>query len=425
MRRSLFAFVAPLAMVGLVACDTITDPDEPGTPVNLSFAPCIGSQDAPTWFAFQDGNGSWTRATATSSGAFNFTLSRGRGGIATYVPGDGLFIVYASTTEFQSYIPSCGGTVRNVSGTVTGYATLDNIRLSMTNSASMSNGVATVFGSQAAPAAFTLEDVEADVSDLVAVRYRTAATATTFEAFPNNVFIRRSVTGASTPLVDFSSSTEAGVPLQRSVNVTNLLAGESLTLFSDIATPRARARIAEYEATATGVAGSVSAPFYGLAASRLTTGETQVLSLLADRTVNSATSELRVGTLVYTDATDKQFAFGPALGPVTISGSSRPSASYTIQPSYANLWDVVFNQGTGASFRQIELLMTKAYLGTGTSATLAVPDLNGLSGFQSSWLLATGSTANWSFLAGNADISVLNNTAIAYIRADRSSTFTP
>ncbi|MEO5568047.1 MAG: hypothetical protein ABIR92_06120 [Gemmatimonadaceae bacterium] len=417
MRRSLFAFVA---LVGLVACDNITDPDEPGTPVNLSFAPCVGSQGAPTWFAFQDGNGSWTRATATSSGAFNFTLSSGRGGIATYAPGDGLFVLYATTAELQANVPSCSGTVRNVSGTVTGYASLDNIRILMNNSQ------ATVFGSQAAPAPFTLDAVESNVSDLVAVRYRTSASAATFEAFPTNVFIRRGVSGSSTPLIDFASGTEAGAPLQRSVTVTNLSAGEELQLYSNIVTSTTVGNIAVYEAASAISGGSVVAPFYGLAAAanRLVSGESQSLAISATRTVN-ATSESRFGALVYTDVADKQFTFGPSLGAVSISGSSRPSASYSIQTGYDNLWDVVFEQGSGASFRQLEVLMTRAYLGTGSMITLAVPDLSGVSGFQSSWLLIPGSMADWSFLATNGDLSILNNKAVAYVGADRSSTFVP
>lgn len=419
MRRSLFAFVAPLALVGLVACDAVTDPDEPGTPVNLSFAPCVGSQGAPTWFAYQDGTTSWTRVTATTSGAFNFTLSRGRGGIATYAPGEGLFIRYASTAELQAIVPNCSGTVRNVSGNVTGYAALDNISIVMNNSQS------TVFGSQTAPAPFTLEAVESNVIDLVAVRYRTTASGAAFEAFPSNVFVRRGVSGSTTPVVDFSSATEAGAPLQRSLTVTNISAGEELELFSYLATSTTTANMAVYEAAAAVSSGSAIAPFYGLAANRLVSGESQMLSIAAVRNINANTRESRFGALVYTDVTDKQFTFGPSLGAVSISGSSRPSASYTPQAGYENVWDVAFEQGSAGSPREIEVLVTKAYVGTASIVSLAVPDLSGVSGFESSWLLIPGSTANWSFLATNGDISILNRKAAAYVGADRSSTFTP
>lgn len=417
MRRLLVACAAPIVLLGLAACDATTDPDL-GEPVDLSFAPCVGASDSPTWFAFQDGDGSWTRVTA-SAGAFNFAIASGRGGIAMYTPADGLFIVYATTEELQANLPACGGNVRNVSGTVTGYASLDNIDLSMGNASDFFSGA-----ERTPPADFLIETVDANVTDLVGVRYRSSATTTEFELFPNNIFIRRGVTGTTTPTVDFASSTEAGVPSQRNVSVGAMSAGEYITVLSNIALKTVTANIAVYESSAI-ASGSVIAPFYGVPASRLETGESQMLVVEALRDINTNTYERRIATSVFVDPTDRTITLGPALGNVTVTGTSRPSATYTIQNEYDNLFDVVFSQGSGLSARQAEVLATRAYLDNATSVTLTVPNLVGVSGFSSSWLLTTGVSSNWNFLATDADLSFLNSKALTYRRADRSSTFTP
>jgi hypothetical protein len=112
---------------------------------------------------------------------------------------------------------------------------------------------------------------------------------------------------------------------------------------------------------------------------------------------------------------------------VTVSGSSRPGATYTVQADYDNLFDVVFEQGNGSTFRRVEILATNEYLGGGalSTVTLAVPDLSGASGFSSSWLLVPGISSTWTFLATDADLSILNSKPITYRGADRIAVFTP
>ncbi|HET9424999.1 MAG TPA: hypothetical protein VFO55_06470, partial [Gemmatimonadaceae bacterium] len=263
MRRMLLAVIAPVVLGGLAACDNVNEPD-PGEPVAISFAPCVGSPDTPTWFAAQDGSGSWTRVTPNASGAFNFTIASGRGGMAMYTPDEGLFVVYASTAELQANTATCGGSVRSVSGTVTGYATLDNVNFQM------GTGTGIVFGSTTAPAPFTIQNVEANASDLIAVRYRTAAGSATFEAYPDKVVLRRGVTGSTTPEISFASATEAFTPVQRNLNVTNLAVGEALGLYSYIGMQTTLSNIALYEGSSSFVSGSVTAPFYGLSSGALT-----------------------------------------------------------------------------------------------------------------------------------------------------------
>jgi hypothetical protein len=112
---------------------------------------------------------------------------------------------------------------------------------------------------------------------------------------------------------------------------------------------------------------------------------------------------------------------------VTVTGSSRPGATYSVQTQYDNLFDAVFEQGNGASFRRVEILATNGYLGGGalSTVTLAVPDLSGTSGFSSSWLLVPGISSTWTFLATDADLSILNSKPVTYQGADRITVFTP
>lgn len=412
MRRLLFA-CASAALVGLVACEDLVGPG--GDAVDLSYAPCAGADDNPVWFAAQDGEGAWRRVNPSASGSFDFSVSSGKAGVAM-LTNDGLFVIYATTDELKSNFPSCGGSVRSITGSVVGYTTSDDVNLAVGTSSTV------VFGTDSPPAPFTLAAVDATANDLVAVRYR----QTSFEAFPNNVVIRRNVSGTSTSTVDFASATEAGAPLNRTLSVSNLEAGEELKVYSYVGLRSTTANIAAYEAAPALSSGQATAPFYGVAGSRLEAGEGQMIYVNAGKTILAAnTHGSRFMTFVFTNPSDRSMTLGPALGNVTLTGTARPSASYNVQSGYDNLYDVVYKQGSGTNTRQVEVVATNSYLDGATTVTLTVPDLSDVSGFSSSWLLVPGVAAGWAFLATNADIAILTGKPITYQGADRASTFTP
>ena len=417
MRKLLFGF-ATIALVGVVGCEEIIGPI--GDPVDLSYAPCLGGSDNPIWFGFQDGDGSWQRVNETASGSFDFSIASGRGGIAMVNPNEELTVIYATTEELQALAPACDGSVRNVNGSVTGYATADNVQLFMGSSEDV------VFGSTAPPALFTLFSVEATATDLVAVRHRSSSgSGVTFELIPNSVFLRRNVTGTTTSLVDFSSATEAGAPLRREINVTNVVSGEGVSAYSFIALGSTVAPIAEYETSTALVSGSVIAAFYGVPATRLNSGEAHSTSVVARRVVGS-NEERRISSFVFSNPVDQSLTLGPALGPVTVTGSSRPSASYSVQAAYDNMFEAVFAQGSGSTARQVRLISSSGYLDGATSVTLTVPNLVGVSGFSSSWLLVPGVSSFWAFQANDADLAAwLSDRPITYQAADRIAPFTP
>ena len=412
MRRLTAGLLASFALTGLVACDGTTDPD-PGNPVDLTYAPCVGAPEYPAWFAFQDGDGAWTRVQPTN-GAFEFTISQGRGAIA-YHTDEGLAVEYASTEEFEANLTDCVGSVRSVAGTATTYSTLDNVRVVMGNSQDYIDG-----GSTPAPGAFSLDAVGPDVTDLIAVRYRLTNT----EEFPTSIVLRRSVTGSTTAPVDFGS-VEAAVPVQRNVNVTNVFAGEDLRVLSQLTTPTTVAPIAFFAPATALVSGATIAPFYGVSASRLAAGEGHRLFALAERVVSTTATESRFTSAAFVDPVDRAVTLGPSLGGVVVSGTSRPAATYTIQAEYDNLWTVAFEQSTTTNFRRIEVVMTRGYAGSGSTVTLAVPNLSGVAGFQQTWLLVPGTPADWEFLATDADPVVLAGAPLSYQGATRGARFTP
>jgi hypothetical protein len=420
MRKLLFTGATTVALIAVAGCEDIVGPI--GDPVALSYALCEGAEDMPSWFAVQDGDGSWQRVSESASGSFDFEIASGRGGIAMYTPGGsdpGLYVVYATTEELEANMPACNGSVRTVTGSVTGYATADNVALAMGASDDV------VFGSEPPPSFFSLPNVDATVTDLVAIRYRTSSGGNVaFESIPNNVVLRRNVTGTSTSLLDFSSATEAGAPLRREINITNSVSGEAISVRSSVALNSTVALIAAYDTYSALVSGSVIVAFHGLPAARLNSDETNVTRVSATKSAGSG-SETRYSSFVFSNPVDQSLTLGPALGAVTVAGSSRPAATYNVQASYDKLFDVIFSQGNGSTARQIEVLATSAYLDGATTVTLAVPNLSGVAGFSSDWLLVPGVSSFWDFFAADADASLLTGRPIAFQGAQRASTFTP
>lgn len=414
MRKVLFGLIAPVAVLS-IACDPITDPG--GDPVSLSVGWCAGSSEAPTWLAVQDGDGQWARVTPVN-GVFDFELRSGRGGLATHTAGDGLLVIYATTEEFQQTLTTCTAPAHNVSGTVAGYAFSDGIELWM--------GGASYFisGSTTAPAPYLLEGVNGSSTDLIAHRYRTTATTTTFERTPSRVALRRGVGGTDGGAIDFSS-TEATAALERSLSITNVAVGEALSITSYIAMKTSSAAIAEYFADNAVAAGATLVPFYGIAGSLFQSGETHQLIVEAFKELTVSSSEQRVAGLVFTDPVDRAVTLGPVLGPISLSGSAHPSATYTVQQDYDGVLEARFVQEGSAGTRTVDVVQTRGYGGNTSSVTVSVPNLSGVSGYSSSWQLSPGLSTGWGFAATNAGLSLLNSSPQSYIAAIRSGLFTP
>ena len=415
MRRK--ALVACALLTG-VACTIDNGTTEPGTPVSINWENCINDFNAPTWMAIKDGDGAWTRISPTN-GVFTFTIRSGRVAMATYVGGL-LTINYTTTDEANASRPNCIGARRSVTGTLTGYTSLDNVTLQA------DLGAATVSGSTPAPASFTLDDVTPLTFDVLAVRARSTTTAGVFTTTPSSVFIRKAQSASPLSLIDLNSTTEAGAPTSKTLTISNAASGEDLAVFSSLNTPTTAINLSTYGTTLGTVSGAVTVPIYGVPASRLGTSDAQTVDVLTSVQVSGSASTSRGAAVSFGDIADKAVTLGPAIGTVTVSGTARPKLTYTIQPEYNRIFQVDFTQGTGISSRAIEIVMTQGYVGSSaTQVSLETPNLSGLSGFQSAWLLAPGATASYSFSAASATYSIYLKNNQSYLSAGRAGSFIP
>lgn len=417
MRRIFLGAVTSVALLAMGACTSDVTPPI-GTPVTINWTPCINDADFPAWFAVQDGSGAWTKVASTG-GVFTFTVNSGKAGVATYANGQ-LTIAYATSTELNGFKPSCTGSRRTVSGTVTGYSSADDIEIQM------EQGSASISGTSLAPASFQLTNVAPGAVDVLAVRSRSSVTPFTIQVTPSAVFIRRAQSTSPLAAIDLNSTVESGAPLSRTVTVSNAANNENLFALSDLSTSTSSITMSLYSVVLGTVTGNVAALFYGLPSTRLSTGETQNLLVGSTKTLSASSSESRFAATTFTDVADKTVALGPTLGTVTVAGSARPSASYVIQTGYDQIFQLDLDQGSGSASKSIQLLMTRSYAGaSATAVTLLMPDLTGVAGFLPAWQLSTGTTATWTFYAGSDALGGFNGTTQAYTAASRYATFTP
>ena|SRR5438067_10132696 len=403
-----------LALAAVAGCSSDTGSTEPGNPVSIVWAPCINDVDAPAWFAVQDGTKAWTRVTP-SNGVFTFTVTADQVGVATFANGL-LSVLFATPGEIKSLASTCGTARRSVSGTVTGYTSPDQIAIQA------EAGGASVSGGTTPPAQFVLTDVAPSSFDVLATRSRSTLNGSTLQVTPSSVFIRRAQNTSTLALIDLNSATEAGAPLAQTATIANAATGETILVVASLNTATTAIDMGQYVTTLGTVAGNVTAPFYGLPATRLISGEAQTLDVVATKNLSSSSSESRSVTLSYTASADKTVTLGAALGAVTISKGSRPSATYTIQSGYEQIFELDLDQSTSS----IQVITTKGYVGAAaTQVTVAVPDLSHVSGFLSSWILTPGATATSTFLAAGADVGVFRHNNQSYAAASRTSTFTP
>jgi hypothetical protein len=416
MRRTFLTAVTAVALLAMGACKIDVTPPI-GTPVTINWMPCINDADFPAWFAVQDGSGPWTKVASTT-GVFTFTVLSGKVGVATYANGL-LTVVYSTSAEMNSYGPSCTGSRRAVSGTITGYTTLDAIDIEM------DQGSASVSGTSPAPAAFQLGNVGPGPVDVLAVRSRSTVIPV-FQQTPSAVFIRRAQSTSPLAAIDLNSTVESGAPLSKTVTVSNAANNESLFALSDLSTSTSSITMSQYSVVLGTVTGNVTASFYGLPSTRLSTGETQDLLVGSTKTLSGNSAENRFVATTFTDVADKTVTLGPTLGTVTIVGSARPSASYVIQVGYDQIFQLDLDQGSGSASKSIRLIMTRSYAGaSATAVTLLMPDLTGVAGFLPAWQLTTGTTAIWTFYARSDALGGFNGTAQAYTAASRNEAFTP
>ncbi len=377
-------------------------------PVTVTLAPCPGAVNAPLWMAVQDGDGGWSQILP-SAGVFTFTLKAGKGAVAQLLSQEStttLRVAYATSAEFLAMAPTCPGAAISVQGSATPLSDGDFISIRFGSAGTL------LYAPSDQPVPFTLSNVQPGVLDLVAIKSRFDSTQTS--EFATSVIIRRALSaslaasgGSMLALLDFTSASETIVPDQQTLAVTNAASADEVDVEAHFITPSTSAGLSG-AGTGPVVADALTVPISVLPAARLIAGEQQEAELFAFKQAASTVSDGRVVTALITDAAGQSIALGPALGPVTVASQvrgtvSRVTAKHTVQDSYDGSWTFSVSQGQpDGSTRVVEVSETRGYQGAGTGVTLGVPDLSGVPGFSTRWLIASGVLAGWTFTATNS-----------------------
>lgn len=359
---------------------------------NVTYSFCAES-GIPAFVAYQDGSGPWTRVTLAANNTASFSLPSGRGGVASVVAngflGSNLDVQYGTVQELNADgSDECGVTLqggRTLTGTVSGRGPEDIV------SVVAGGAVAGFFFGQS----FTLNNVAPGPFDLLATRFSVADG-------PGKAIIRRDLNPANNSVLaplDFNGP-EAFDPVARTVTVGNGL-GEELVSFALYLLRGGTGGGLYYfdpnESTET------TRTWFGIPNNRRAAGDLHLLAVSAPRGPQSSS---RTVTRVFREATNQSLTLPARLiGPTVTSlgasgGSSRTRAVYTPQADYGSRWSTSYQQAGQA----ITVSTTAAYNGAGT-VTLDVPDLSGVSGWNSSWGLRGGVQVEWRFEAFGWDAS--------------------
>lgn len=92
------------------------------------------------------------------------------------------------------------------------------------------------------------------------------------------------------------------------------------------------------------------------------------------------------------------FMSTPTLTVTSRSPYLRMKQDYVIQPDYNKYFDASFGQGNSSTTRHWEIHSSTAVTGN-TLASLEMPDLSGVTGWQNTWGLQAGQSTNFGFTA--------------------------
>jgi hypothetical protein len=344
---------------------------------------------APTWVAFQDGDGPWTQVAPTASGgntAFRSTFSSNRGGIARLSRSGGLTILsvlYGTPAELVTAgitTPfACGSAVsKTLFGTVAG---LDTNETAVVGAGVLSHSLVVA----ATGGHFALKALPSGPLDLAVLR----ATRTNGQAAVTGFILRRDIDlpdSATLPALDFTSS-EALAPATATLTLAGLGA-EGAGAGVHLITGTTEATLSPVPA----ITHDVSRPYAALPEAQLRPGDLQLLFASAisgsgDRTVR----------LYFRSPTDRTLTLpAPLIRPTFATLGTTPvlrlRARFVAQPEYDRAASINYQQGTTTL---MDVTMTAGYAALTGGYDLDVPDLSAAAGFDPAWALHPGSDLRW------------------------------
>lgn len=400
----------------------------------------------PLWVAVQDGNGAWTQVTSSST-AYTFSLSAGRGGVAyvfkvqnpTFLVPDPILTTYVSTffgttaeivAHGQELCAGANGGINTYIASMIGASSSDYV----VGAFGRYDGI---FGATV-PRTARFVNVQATApggtTDLLATRSTISTVNGVNTATLRDIIIRRGVSATATPAtIDFTAS-EAFAPVTRTMTVQNL--GTDIAyLFGSYQTANNAYGIyfalgAETFAT--------SLPFPVIPLARQAAADLHVLRLSSHPLGN--TQQVRYVYDVAKDPQDRTLTFGPTLSVPTVT-STRSAASFglsitlPVQSAYTRYFNAIGLQAANGLMHYTQ--RTEAYATLGTSVVMPIVDFSGVPGFLAEWMLKPGVATDWTVTAsgwtGRGPVvppyDLVNTTpyvdGITYSAAGRSGTITP
>lgn len=388
--RAKIALPAFFCAVASACSDSTTSPPQPPITTNgQTVAVAYCSALAPTWVAFQDGDGAWTRALPEVRGnitTFRQELSSNRGAVATARPIiEGVFTALEVMYGAPSELPEIGDTSRVDCAAKTKTLTGSVVGLNTSDVAEITAGFssrASVFPTSGS--AFSLEDVSVGPQDLFATR----ATRSADGASALRFILRRGLElpdGAALPTLDFNSAEafDAATP-----NVTLASSEASALAFGALYTKNGQFALPffiDQPKTAT-------RPYFALPENKLEAGDVQLLHV-------SAANQTAVAVDVYYRApTDRTIRFGapliaPTLSVIGTASSPRIRARFVPQADYDQVTSISYQQASSTSL--VFISMTPRYAAITGSYDVDVPDLVSVPGFDPAWALIPGHEVVW------------------------------
>ncbi len=371
--------------------------------VTLDFSACVGL-DVPSWVAYQDGNGPWTRATSPNR-IYQFAITAATGGYAWAVPGPTTNTAQLQVRQMTrgeltvAPVVFCGSPdlgLKLVNGSVTGLSGGDAVNISL------GGGIA--FANPSIPT-FALAGVRNGTHDLVAWRHDILADIVG-AGNPDRGFIRRDqniVSGASVGTLDMNGS-ESFTPAAATFTINGIVAGEEVAhtmryqtgasclgsmLYSSVrmATPNTF--------DARGFPASLQrATDFHQALFSTTTRQSGVLYPIAQRALIESFRTLSARTL----------NLGAPLPLPTITTLPGPykrlQASFSFATEYNSAVTLIYT----AQSKSVSITASPAWIGN-TSATLSLPDFTGVAGWNDVWAPASGATGTWTVLVAGSTLA--------------------
>ncbi len=359
----------------------------------------------PTWFAVQDGDGPWQVVTPTNN-VFRFTATADRGAVA--FPFATTFNVYhlarAELQDVSAYF--CGATTapqtKVVLGTVAGLGASDFAQIWLGGGA----------GSVSHPnTSFSITQVPPGSHTLTGWRHNLLAEILGTPGNPDRGFVRRGLdipNNGSVGVVDFDGE-DSFTPETATISVTGQRTGATMNHTMGYYTGSA-CHFASLYTSAAPTAATMTAS--GFPAGKQAAGDYHFLSvteLMDLGTAPTGYSGGRVIQQVFRLLTDRTVALPPAMARPVVTALTGPyrrlQAVISIPDVYGRLVSLSYNQ-TGSA-RSVNLNATRGWF-VDASATLAMPDLSGLAGWNPTWAPPSDATGTWSVQATGNNLTDTN-----------------